>query len=61
MSDKKTETCAHPSCNCIAAPDSKYCSTLCEGNEGTVDVVCSCGHPTCVTVARAGSGQYYGD
>ena len=37
--NKNTETCAHPSCNCAPANDSKYCSTLCEGNEGRVDII----------------------
>ncbi|HZL57920.1 MAG TPA: hypothetical protein VFC21_12590, partial [Bryobacteraceae bacterium] len=39
MADQKNETCAHPSCNCAAAKDSKYCSTVCEGNEGRADII----------------------
>jgi hypothetical protein len=39
--------CAHPSCACPARPDSNYCSTYCEGEAKTSDVICSCGHPDC--------------
>jgi hypothetical protein len=53
--NKQTETCAHPSCNCRAAEDSKYCSTLCEGNAGTPDIICNCGHAGCEMVAHAGN------
>jgi len=45
--------CAHPSCTCQAAKDSKYCSTYCEGQAETPDLVCSCGHAGCGTGARA--------
>jgi hypothetical protein len=57
MADKNTETCAHPSCNCPPAEDSDYCSTLCEGNEGRVDIICACGHPMCVMVTSAAGGE----
>ncbi len=45
---EKTEKCAHPSCHCGAKPDSKYCSTYCEGEAKTADITCGCGHPACV-------------
>ena len=47
MTDEKQEKCAHPSCNCSTAKDSKFCSTLCEGNEGRSDIICGCNHPVC--------------
>jgi hypothetical protein len=60
MADKKTEKCAHPSCNCPAAKDSKFCGTLCEANAGRADIICSCGHAGCATAAAltftAGAG-----
>ena len=46
MPDKK-EKCAHPSCQCPPRPDSKYCSTYCEGEAKTSDIMCNCGHPAC--------------
>jgi hypothetical protein len=39
--------CAHPSCSCDAQADSDYCSTYCEGQAETPDVICSCGHGSC--------------
>ena len=32
MAEKKIEKCAHPGCNCPAAPGSKYCGAYCEGS-----------------------------
>jgi hypothetical protein len=62
MADKKTEKCAHPSCNCPAAKGSKYCGALCEGNAGRADIICSCGHEGCATAATftftAGAGGH---
>lgn len=57
MADKTNEKCAHPSCTCVAAKDSKYCSTFCEGSEGRVDIICNCGHSACAEVATAASGE----
>ena len=37
--------CEHPSCNCVT--DKKYCSTFCEGQAGTADIECACGHGSC--------------
>ena len=42
-----TKKCAHPSCACKAKEDSDYCSTYCEGEAKTSDIVCSCGHTEC--------------
>jgi hypothetical protein len=47
MTDKQQEKCAHPSCNCSPAKDSKFCSAFCEGNEGRSDIICGCNHPAC--------------
>lgn len=45
------EKCAHPACNCKAAPDSKYCSPYCEDAKGTTEISCNCGHAGCGTGA----------
>jgi len=42
MAEKKIEKCAHPGCNCPAAPGSKYCGAYCEGSAN--------GHPSLATV-----------
>jgi hypothetical protein len=42
-----TKKCAHPSCACVTTE--KYCSTFCEGQAGTPDIECECGHPACDT------------
>lgn len=42
-----TKKCAHPSCHCQAKQGSDYCSTWCEGEAKTPDILCSCGHPAC--------------
>jgi hypothetical protein len=47
MAETKTEKCAHPSCVCVAADDSKFCSALCEGADDEPDIMCNCGHPAC--------------
>ena len=43
----QSKKCDHPSCQCKAKPGSNYCSTFCEGEAKTADIVCSCGHPGC--------------
>jgi hypothetical protein len=53
--NEKKDMCAHPSCNCRAASDSKYCSAFCEGNAGRPDIICGCGHAACATTATAGA------
>ncbi|MBI2690162.1 MAG: hypothetical protein HYX27_27975 [Acidobacteria bacterium] len=45
--DKRPDKCAHPSCQCDAAPDSRYCSAYCEGQGKTSDIICNCGHTSC--------------
>lgn len=50
--ETKNKKCAHPSCNCIAETDSDYCSTYCEGQAETPDVVCGCGHAACVSHSK---------
>ena len=45
MADSKK--CAHPSCSCPAAADSKFCSVECEAVAKTPDVDCRCPHPGC--------------
>jgi hypothetical protein len=51
MSDKKK--CTHPACNCMAREDSDYCSTYCEGEAKTADIICGCGHPACADTGAA--------
>lgn len=51
MSEKKK--CAHPACHCHARESSDYCSTFCEGEAETVDIICGCGHPECTASASA--------
>jgi hypothetical protein len=46
----ESKKCAHPSCHCLAKKDSNYCSTYCEGEAHTPDIICSCGHPECKPV-----------
>ena len=47
MAANDSKRCAHPSCTCRAAADSKYCSTECAAMEETPDIDCRCGHPSC--------------
>jgi hypothetical protein len=57
MADNRTEKCAHPSCVCVAANDSRFCSAFCEGSTDHPDIICNCGHGACAateTVATAG-------
>ncbi len=58
MADQK-EKCAHPSCVCRAAEDSKFCSAFCEGATENPDITCNCGHAGCTarvtTTMRAGA------
>jgi hypothetical protein len=46
MADEKKK-CAHETCSCMAADDSKYCSTFCEDSAGTTTLKCDCGHAGC--------------
>jgi len=48
MDNKNRDKCAHPSCNCNAAQDSKYCSPHCETLKTTSEIACQYGHPHCV-------------
>jgi hypothetical protein len=49
---KQQEKCAHPSCACPAATDSRYCGAYCEGARETSEINCSCGHPNCSSPAE---------
>jgi hypothetical protein len=49
------EKCAHPSCLCPAKQGSKYCSTYCEGEAESADILCICGHSGCGDKASAGT------
>lgn len=59
MADTKTEKCAHPSCVCTAAGDSKFCSAFCEGASDHPDILCNCGHASCSTRAAASTSGTY--
>lgn len=43
----ENKKCDHPACNCMAAKDSKYCSTYCHDARHTLELSCNCGHPGC--------------
>lgn len=53
--------CAHPSCSCAPAKDSKYCGALCEGNAGKPDIICGCGHAACKMKASTTLTAGYGE
>jgi metallothionein len=46
--------CAHPSCGCHAVKDSEYCSTFCQGQGKTADILCGCGHMGCSGATHRG-------
>jgi len=59
MADNSKEKCAHPSCVCAAASDSKFCSAFCEGSTDHPDITCNCGHAACAatdTLTSTGGG-----
>jgi hypothetical protein len=44
------QTCAHPGCNCIVAPNGmygKYCSYHCKEAKTMTELRCGCNHPGC--------------
>ena len=45
---EKTDTCAHPPCNCTAGHEGEYCSEYCAEAPGEFPGSCQCGHPECV-------------
>lgn len=47
MADENNEKCAHPSCNCRAAKDSKYCSEYCANAGDITEIGCGCEHQGC--------------
>lgn len=47
MAEENRETCEHPSCNCVQAEDSSYCSPYCQTAGDSVELACNCGHPGC--------------
>ena len=48
MEDQREEKqCAHPSCDCLASGDEKYCSPHCETAPET-EIACGCGHAACL-------------
>jgi hypothetical protein len=51
--ENKSTKCAHPSCDCDSVPESKFCSTYCEGQAETADIICSCGHAHCAEPRRS--------
>jgi hypothetical protein len=63
MAETKTEKCAHPSCVCAAAQDSKFCSAFCEGATDHPDITCNCGHAGCAATdfvtSAGGTGTRY--
>ena len=49
MAEQKIEKCAHPRCNCPAAPGDKYCGAYCEGSADRPSIACNCRHAECGT------------
>ncbi len=47
MAQQKTNKCKHPTCSCLAAEGSGYCSTQCEAVKDTPDIDCRCTHAGC--------------
>ncbi len=49
MADEKQTKCAHATCDCPAAQDSKYCSEYCRDahRSGVMEIGCGCEHPGC--------------
>jgi hypothetical protein len=43
---ERTDTCAHPPCDCPAPSAGEYCSEHCRNAAGT-ETECRCGHPDC--------------
>jgi hypothetical protein len=39
--------CAHPACNCPAAPGSKYCGDYCARAGEVIELRCGCMHDAC--------------
>jgi hypothetical protein len=48
---EESNKCAHETCSCTTAPDSKYCSSFCEDSQGITTLMCKCGHPGCTEVS----------
>jgi hypothetical protein len=44
---EKTDTCAHPSCDCPAPAGGDYCSDYCSREDDDFETGCQCGHPEC--------------
>jgi hypothetical protein len=47
----ENKKCAHPSCQCQARENSKYCSAYCEAAGTTTEITCNCGHAECASTA----------
>ena len=53
MAKTEAKKCAHPSCQCEARPNDKYCSQLCkDAGADEVEIACDCGHPPCAAGAQ---------
>jgi hypothetical protein len=59
MASNDNEKCAHPSCVCKPAADSKFCSAFCEGASDHPDIMCNCGHAGCTNRATMTTGTGY--
>ncbi|HEX8844082.1 MAG TPA: hypothetical protein VF791_05535 [Pyrinomonadaceae bacterium] len=47
MADEQDNKCAHPSCNCPASKDDKYCSEYCRDAGDVTEIGCGCEHQGC--------------
>ena len=57
MAEKKIEKWRHPSCNCPAAKETKYCSDYWEGIGKHPFIVCNCGPAACAAGEAAGAAR----
>jgi len=44
--------CAHPTCNCTAPENDKYCSQYCKDAGDTLELSCNCNHAGCALEAQ---------
>lgn len=48
MADEKNDNkCAHPSCDCPASKEDKYCSEYCKDARDVTEIGCGCEHQGC--------------
>jgi hypothetical protein len=43
------KTCKHPTCTCPIPEYEDYCSQICKDAQGLIELICECGHDSCVS------------